>query len=377
MTDLATAVTVVDACGAAHVPVLLVSDPGTGKSSLVRSLAAAEGLMCQTVLGSHYEPAEVAGYPVLSEDGRYVKEPPSWARQLASAGAGVLFLDELTTCPAAVQAPMLTVVLERMVGDLRLPDGVRVVAGANPADRAAGGVDLEPPMANRFCHVTFDPSTDEWLSGMAAGWSTNPASRAVVANEERKARALGAVTGFISKRPTLLHVYPRDASSTGGPWPSRRTWSMLAEVLACVDADDVAAVNALIFGLVGEAAGSEFVTWLANADLPDPQAVMDDPEGAFDWAEASPDRVWAVLAAVTSHAASKGTAVAWRAAWGPLVVSAERGQPDVAGAAARALGRARPAKAAVPAAARRFAPMLQAAGLALGPERGSESGSAA
>ena len=63
MTDLSTTVTVIDACGRAAVPVLLISDPGMGKSSLVRGLAAAEGVPCETVLGSIREPA---GPDVLS-----------------------------------------------------------------------------------------------------------------------------------------------------------------------------------------------------------------------------------------------------------------------------------------------------------------------
>ena len=63
MADLATTVTVTDACGRTHVPVLLLSDPGMGKSSLVRGIAAAEGVLCEVVLGSLREPAEVAGMP--------------------------------------------------------------------------------------------------------------------------------------------------------------------------------------------------------------------------------------------------------------------------------------------------------------------------
>lgn len=50
--NLATAVTVIDACGCVHVPVLLISDPSMGKSSLVRGLAAAQGVPCEMVLGS-------------------------------------------------------------------------------------------------------------------------------------------------------------------------------------------------------------------------------------------------------------------------------------------------------------------------------------
>lgn len=41
MTDLATTVTVIDAAGRAGVPVLLSSDPGMGKSSLVRGMEPA------------------------------------------------------------------------------------------------------------------------------------------------------------------------------------------------------------------------------------------------------------------------------------------------------------------------------------------------
>lgn len=371
--DLSTAVTVMDACGMAQVPALLVSDPGVGKSALVRSLAAAESVPCKTVLGSHYEPSEIAGYPVLRGDGSYGREAPVWARELVAAGGGVLFLDELTTCPGATQGAMLSVVLERVVGDdVLLPDAVRVFAGANPADRAAGGVELEPPMANRFCHLWFEPSTDEWLDGMASGWSTNPASRAVRADESRIAIAKSEVMGFIRTRPDLLHVYPRDAFSTGGAWPSRRTWSMTAAALAYLVEDDSPAIDAAVRGLVGEGAATEFLVWRATADLPDPAAVIADPEGAFDWAAAEQDRVWAVLSGVTAHAAAKGTVTAWREAWTPIVVAAEHVHADVAGAAARALGRSRPARAAVPAVARRFLPILQAAGLSA-----SENGSAA
>ena len=127
MTDLATTVTVIDACGRATVPVLLISDPGMGKSSLVRGLAAAEGVPCETVLGSIREPADVAGLPVVTPTG-VVLSPPAWAVRLAESQSGYLFLDELTTSPPAVQAAMLAVALDRVVGDLSLPSAVRVLS---------------------------------------------------------------------------------------------------------------------------------------------------------------------------------------------------------------------------------------------------------
>lgn len=128
MADLATAVTVLDANGRAGVPSLLISGPGMGKSSLVRGVAAADGVLCKTVLGSLREPSDFAGLPVVREHG-VTLEAPAWAKELVAGGGGYLFLDELTTSPPAVQAAMLAVALDLTVGDVQLPKGTRVIAG--------------------------------------------------------------------------------------------------------------------------------------------------------------------------------------------------------------------------------------------------------
>ncbi|WP_249522365.1 hypothetical protein [Modestobacter marinus] len=257
---------------------------------------------------------------------------------------------------------MLGVALDHVGGDLRLPEAVRVVAGANPPDRAADGWPLTPPLANRFCHLDYTPTVDEWLDGMTTGWGAPPPSRAVATDELRRSASVATVTGFIKTQLNLLHVYPEDAAATSTSWPSRRTWSMLAAALAHVREDDTAATQAITFGLVGEGVGIEYLTWRAAADLPDPAAVVADPS-IVAWGE-RPDRVWAVLSGVVGWAATRGTVEAWRQAWGPLLAAAEHGAPDVAAAAARVLGRARPAKAAAAAAVRtKWAPILVAAGL--------------
>ncbi len=108
---------------AARVPVLLWGAPGTGKTSAIRAMAGAMGLPCETVIASIREPSDFAGLPIVV-GGEVRFAPPAWARRLAEAGRGLLFLDELSTAPPAVQAALLRVVLERAVGDLTLPDEV-------------------------------------------------------------------------------------------------------------------------------------------------------------------------------------------------------------------------------------------------------------
>ena len=118
------------------------------------------------MIGSIREPADFAGLPVVI-DGAVQMAPPLWARRLAAAGHGLLFLDELTTAPPAVQAAMLRVVLERVVGDLSLPEAVRVVAAANPPEEAADGWQLSAPLANRLVHLDWPVEAKAVSRGIA------------------------------------------------------------------------------------------------------------------------------------------------------------------------------------------------------------------
>jgi MoxR-like ATPase len=119
-------------------PVLLWGGPGTGKSSFVRQLGHSLSQPVETVIASLREPADFAGLPVVADDGSVRLAEPSWARRLADAGSGILFLDEVTTAPPAVQAALLRVVLERTIGDVELGPQVSVIAAANPPEQASG-----------------------------------------------------------------------------------------------------------------------------------------------------------------------------------------------------------------------------------------------
>lgn len=96
MADLATTVTVIDAAARAGVAVLLWSDPGTGKSSVVRALAAADQVPVETLIGSQREPVDIAGWPVVVDGSVQTVALPDWAKTLVDAGGGYLLLDELT-----------------------------------------------------------------------------------------------------------------------------------------------------------------------------------------------------------------------------------------------------------------------------------------
>jgi hypothetical protein len=352
-------------CVAARVPLLLWGAPGTGKTSVIRAMAAAAEWPCETVIASIREPSDFAGLPVVTaggSDSQVDFAPPRWARRLSEAGRGLLFFDEVSTAPPAVQAALLRVVLERTVGDLLLPDEVAVVAAANPPEQAAGGWDLSAPLANRFCHLDWPTDARVVADGLASGWPTPRTPLLDVGWERRVGVARSWVAGFITVRPALVVDVPTEAAGAGRAWPSPRTWDMVARLLAAAGvAGSTDSVRSLLVrGAVGAGAGVEFLTWLVEADLPDPEAVLADPD-SFVLPERG-DRAYAALSSIASAVAADPTVPRWEAGW---VVFGNAGEqaPDVAAAAARTLARCRPPGTPVPRQVQAFAPLLRDAGL--------------
>jgi AAA domain (dynein-related subfamily) len=349
---------------AARVPVLLWGAPGTGKTATIRAMAEQMGWPCETVIASIREPSDFAGLPIVVGDGvRFA--PPGWARRLAETGRGLLFLDELSTAPPAVQAALLRVVLERVVGDLALPDDVSVVAAANPPEQAADGWDLSAPLANRLCHLAWEVDPRAVADGLAGGWAAPRVPALPDGWEAGLGVARGLVAAFLHVRPALACAPPADATSAGKGWPSPRTWDMTARLLAAGEAAGAGgeARSALVRGAVGEGAGVEFLSWLTEMDLPDPEVVLADPD-SFVLPKRG-DRAYAAVTAVAAVVAADPTPERWAAGW-RVLGKAAAGAPDVAAVAARMLARCRPDGTPLPAEVRLFAPVLRDAGLLRG-----------
>lgn len=275
MGSTADAVAAIGLALVANVPVALHGAPGTGKTSLVRSMADIFRWPIHTMTATIHDATDFAGLAYLSSNGtldtRTMRASLQWAVGLAKEamnndGNGLLFFDDISYAPPAVQNALLQIVQERRVGDFQLPFGVRCAAAINPHDTAASMRLLTAPLANRMVHIMWAPDAESWVEGTMSGWRPTvpplhegwqhclPATRA-------------KVTTFIRSHPSFLHSEPAEPSAQGGPWPSRRTWDMLITLLSACDAADVnmEVRRLLAAGAVGESTAAAYLAWAEQA----------------------------------------------------------------------------------------------------------------
>ncbi len=343
----------------ADLPVLLWGEPGIGKTAALNQLADALALPLTTVIASVHEPSDFSGLPVVGDDPAVQgvpMAPPDWAVRLVRAGRGLLFLDELSTAPPAVQAALLRVVLERRIGALRLPPGVRVVAAANPRSSAADGWELSPPLANRFVHLQWTYDHEVVVRGLGGTWPRATLPRLTAERlPDAVAFARRAVCELLAARPGLVHQLPKNEASRGGPWPSPRSWEMVLRLIAFATAAGASreVLSMLVRGAVGDGPGLELLASLDRMDLPDPEVLLADPAAAVLPERGDLRRT--VLDGVVEAVRRRPDQARWDAAWALLVLALDTGAPDLVVVPAATLAALRRDDWQVPAAIERLA----------------------
>jgi hypothetical protein len=370
--------------GAKHrwgLPLLLEGPPGGAKTALSEEAIRSGGLLCEVIIGSLREPSDFLGLP-FPDQGRTRYLLPTWAAKVAEAQRAVVFFDEINSAAPSVQSALLRVVLDGAVGECTLPPTVRFIAAMNPVEQAAGGYDLAPPLANRFGHIKMETvSVDAWSDWLlGAGGNGDNAQKPLDAEAEEKrvlaawagpfAKASGLVTGFLKARPGLLHQMPKEGDpSASRAWPSLRTWEMATRALASAEVHglDGSDTEELIGAFIGIPVAAEFYQWRKNADLPNPEDVLD---GKVKF-EPDPKRLDIAMAVYSSCSAlvcqpkcDKKTARVSKL-WNLLEDTVKAERADLVVPAARALVRARLSGTAESRPVmKRLHPILVAAGMA-------------
>ena len=240
-------------------PVFLWGAPGIGKSQIISQVAAMRGLELRDIRAVLLDPVDLRGLPRITDQGTAVWSPPSFLPGPNDAPQGVLFLDELNAAPPLVQAACYQLILDRAIGEYRLPDGWCIVAAGNREKDKAVSYRMPSALANRMVHLEFDTSLEDWLV-----W-------ALSADIRRE------VCAFLRFRPRLLHDF--DPQRAEKAFASPRSWEFVSRILDAKPAADVE--YELYQGTVGPAAAAEFMGFLSVwRELPTVDSILAEPSAA-------------------------------------------------------------------------------------------------
>lgn len=253
---------------------------GVGKSALIEAMAHALGYKFFCFIPSQHMPEDIGGIPFHNQE-RGVAQmiAMEWLQELTQPNC-MLFIDELTTAPQQMRPPLLSVLNERRVGNLTFHPSTIVCAAANPPELAPNSSPLEPSMLNRCYHHEWETPFDTWLVGMMnGGVFPAPSGLPVVGDYTSYLPKWTRLIGSLCKaQPTLRETTTIPENEMA--FPSLRSWFRLAHCLA--GADKVGAGGDVMAelggGLVGKAATSQLMTYIASLDLHDPDAVLDGKE---------------------------------------------------------------------------------------------------
>ena len=253
---------------------IIVSEPGVGKSSILKMLEARLGT-------DEYDfiyvdcPVKDMMDIAASIPNHETKTLEYYVSKLLKAGNGkkkVIMLDEFMKSHKLMQVIWTRLMLERSWGDEQLPNGSIVFGTSNNASDGVGDSMLAHA-ANRVCLVEMrKPSADEWN---------------VWASRHGVARSIRA---WVAMNPRVMKSYT-DPEQTDNPYifkPSGTSKSFasprsLAKASVIVNNRDKFSENMLavaLSGTIGEAAAKSMAAFISmEAKLMSYKEIMKDPGG--------------------------------------------------------------------------------------------------
>ena len=241
-------------------PVFIWGPPGIGKSEIVDSITQERsGYMIDMRLAL-MEPTDLRGIPVPNMNtGLMEWLPPADlpTQELADQfECVVLFLDEMNQAPQSVQAAAYQLILNRRLGNYRLPDNVLIVAAGNRESDRGVAYRMPSPLANRFVHLEMTTDFEDWQN-----WAlTNDISAEVV----------GYVT---ANKMDLMNFDPRTASRA---FATPRSWTFVSQMLP-QEGEQISdsRLHDLIAGTVGDGIATKFMAHRAiSGKLPNPTDIL-------------------------------------------------------------------------------------------------------
>lgn len=161
-------VTAIEVTRQSKVPMLFLSNPGLGKTTVINRWAEKNNYHVETLIGSSFDRAEVLGYMVNTGKDHLEVLEPQWYHSIMENEKNkipsVLFIDEISTAPTDVQGSLYRLIFERTIGNgKQLPEDCVILSAANYKDNLPSYFEISAPALNRFCLINLMPKTSNDL----------------------------------------------------------------------------------------------------------------------------------------------------------------------------------------------------------------------
>jgi hypothetical protein len=299
--------------GGRGINVLLWSEPGMGKTEMVKYV------MRQLDRNSYYlnlsqsDPTDVAGLPrVIKHRGQIYtqKVPDAFLMAVRRDPKAALIVDDITNAVPATQAAGLSLILGREFSDgkggMYTIGHAPIVAMANHGD-AAALTPLLAPMANRFVHIFIGPDSDG-LAYVREG--RKPQLKLDVSLNQtidrdwdaRYAKASTLVQAFIKQKgASAISKQPTDFMEVESyAWATVRTWEFAARCMAAADHYGLRDQR-LLEGCLGKTMSKEFDIFRRSLQLP---SLEDLYAGKVEWTKLRPSEKVVLLQEGASDAST-------------------------------------------------------------------------
>ena len=228
-------------------PIFIWGAPGIGKSELVQQIVDSGELGNAYMIDLRLalmEPTDLRGYPFRNPENNLMEwAPPADlpTQEMAELhDTIVLFLDELNSAPPSVQAAAYQLVLNKRIGQYKLPHNVKIVAAGNRETDRGVTYRMPSPLANRFRHINMEVNFEDWSI-----WATNN-------------KVHPDVIGYLTYSKADLFDFDPKTSSQAFATP--RSWNYVSEILSTEGFDSASDFQqkAEVAGAIGEGMAIKF-----------------------------------------------------------------------------------------------------------------------
>lgn len=278
------AIRLITNCIKAQLVPMLKGSPGIGKSDIVHSIAKEYKLKVIDLRLSQCDPTDLLGFPNIkgNKAGYTPMETFPIEGDVIPEGydGWLLFLDEFTSAPKAVQAAAYKIVLDRMVGVNRLHRNVAIVCAGNLETDNAIVEPMSTALQSRLVHMELVVDSKEWIEWAESNGINH------------------WITSYIGFKPGNIYTFQPDHTDCTYACP--RTYVFADRLLKQVDINDRDALP-LLAGTLSEGIARELIAFCKlDADIPKISEIMSNPTGTRVPQE--PSILFALTGSLSHHA---------------------------------------------------------------------------